>query len=163
MAFPVDVGTKPESITKGFNSNYYVTIMNGEKEGDGTLVEISNEGVKVFAEVFDEPKDIIFLNDHLYFSDLNHVWKVHKEGHVTIFVNKDDFPEAVLYLNDAAVDEKGQGMYVVDMRDTKFMRDENNSLWPFESDEAKFVSALQDFVFVIFRKKNFKTNTSKVI
>ncbi len=164
IQFPVDVGTKPESITKGFNSNYYVTIMNGKEEGDGTLVEISNEGVKVFATGFDEPKGIIFLNDHLYFSDLNLVWKVDKEGHATIFVNKDDFPEAVLYLNDVAVDEKGQGMYVVDMGDTKFMRDKNNNLWPLESDEAKLVPALGRIYHVNLNGKiSIKQNTSSLM
>ncbi len=164
IQFPIDVGTKPESITKGFNSNYYVTVMNGKDEGDGTLVEISNEGVNVFAEGFDEPKGIIFLNDHLYFSDLNRVWKVDKEGHATIFVNKDDFPEAVLYLNDVAVDEKGQGMYIVDMGDTKFMRDKNNNLWPLESDEAKLVPALGRIYHIgLDGKISIKQNTSSLM
>jgi len=164
IQFPVDVGTKPESITRGFNSNYYVTIMNGKDEGDGTLVEISDEGVKVFAEGFDEPKGIIFLNDHLYFSDLNRVWKVDKDGNATVFVNKNDFPEAVLYLNDVAVDEKGQGMYVVDMGDTKFMRDKNNNLWPLESDEAKLVPALGRIYHVdLDGKISIKQNTSSLM
>ncbi len=26
IQFPIEVGTKPESITKGFNDNYYVTL-----------------------------------------------------------------------------------------------------------------------------------------
>jgi hypothetical protein len=164
IQFPVDVGTKPESITKGFNDNYYVTIMNGKDEGDGEVVEISKKGVKTFAKGFDEPKGIIFLNDHLYFSDLNRVWKVDKEGHATIFVNKDDFPEAVLYLNDVAVDEKGQGMYVVDMGDTKFMRDENNNLWPLDSDEAKLVPALGRIYHVDLNGKiSIKQNTSSLM
>ena len=164
IQFPVDVGTKPESITRGFNSNYYVTIMNGKDEGDGTLVEISDEGVKVFAEGFDEPKGIIFLNDHLYFSDLNRVWKVDKDGNATVFVNKNDFPEAVLYLNDVAVDEKGQGMYVVDMGDTKFMRDKNNNLWPLESDEAKLVPELGRIYHVdLDGKISIKQNTSSLM
>ena len=61
IQFPVNVGTKPESITKGFNGNYYVTVMNGKEEGDGEVVEISNTGVKVFAKGFDEPKGAFLL------------------------------------------------------------------------------------------------------
>jgi len=38
IEFPIEVGTKPESITKGFNDNYYVTVMNNKETGDGTVV-----------------------------------------------------------------------------------------------------------------------------
>lgn len=142
IQFPVEVGTKPESITKGFNNNYYVTIMNGKKNGDGELVEISKNGVKVFANGFDEPKGIVFLNNHLYFSDLNRIWKVNEKGKATVFVDKNDFPKAVLYLNDVAVDEENKGIYVADMGATKYMRDGDNNLWPLDSDEAKLIPEL---------------------
>ena len=142
LQFPVEVGTKPESITKGFNDNYYVTVMNNKEIGDGTVVEISAIGVKTFATGFDEPKGIVFLNDHLYFSDLNRVWKVDKNGNATIFVVKDDFPEEALYLNDVAVAADKKGMYVVDMGATKYMRDSNNNFWPLDNEEAKKVPAL---------------------
>jgi len=49
IEFPIEVGTKPESITKGFNDNYYVTVMNNKETGDGTVVEISAKGVRTFA------------------------------------------------------------------------------------------------------------------
>ena len=76
LKFPLKVGTNPESITMGFNGNYYVTLMNGNEIGDGEVVEISKYDVKVFAKGFDEPKGIVYLNDHLYFSDLTRIWKV---------------------------------------------------------------------------------------
>lgn len=139
IEFPVNVGVKPESITKGFNGNYYVTVMNGKEEGDGEVVEISKNGVKVFAKGFDEPKGIVFLKGHLYFSDLTRIWKVDKNGSAEVFVQKDNFPEEVLYLNDVAVDAKGKGIYVADMGATKYMRDENNDLWPLDSEQAKLV------------------------
>ncbi|NRT16421.1 hypothetical protein HNP99_002788 [Flavobacterium sp. 28A] len=104
IKFPLKVGVKPESITKGFNDNYYVTLMNGAEQGDGEIVEISKNGVKVFAKGFDDPKGIVFLKGHLYLSDLTRIWKVDSAGHVTVFVKKEDFPEVVLYLNDVAVD-----------------------------------------------------------
>lgn len=142
IKFPVKVGVKPESITKGFNGNYYVTVMNGKENGDGELVEISNNGVKVFSKGFNEPKGIVYLKGHLYFSDLNCVWKVDKDGDKSVFVKKDDFPEEVLYLNDVAVDGDENGFYVADMGATKYMRDVDNNLWPLDSDEAKLVPQL---------------------
>lgn len=137
--FPIKVGMKPESITKGFNGNYYVTLMNGKESGDGELVEISENGVKVFATGFDEPKGIAFVGNHLYFSDVTRVWKVDEKGRASVFLKKEDFPEEVLYLNDVAVDAKGNGIYIADMGDTKYMRDENNDLWPLNSAQAKLV------------------------
>ena len=142
IQFPVNVGVKPESITKGFNGNYYVTIMNGNDEGDGEVIEISNKGVKVFAKGFDNPKGIVYLDNHLYFSDLTRIWKVDKEGNTSIFTKKDNFPEEILYLNDVAVDAQGNGIYVADMGATKYMRDGNNVLWPLDSEEVKLVPQL---------------------
>lgn len=139
IQFPVSVGVKPESITKGFHGNYYVTVMNGKEEGDGEVIEISKDGVKTFAKGFDEPKGIVYLDNHLYFSDVTRIWKVDKKGNATVFINQDNFPEEVLYLNDVAVDAKYKGIYVVDMGATKYMRDENNELWPLDSEQAKLV------------------------
>jgi len=142
IQFPVDVGVKPESITKGFDDNYYVTVMNGKEAGDGEIVEISKDGVRSFAKGFDEPKGIAFLENHLYFSDVTRIWKVDENGNATVFVNKGSFPEEVLYLNDVAVDAESEGIYVADMGATQYMRDENNELWPLDSEEAKQVPAL---------------------
>ncbi|WP_400073527.1 SMP-30/gluconolactonase/LRE family protein [Zobellia russellii] len=142
VKFPVEVGMKPESITKGFNDNYYVTIMNGKEPGDGELVEISKTGVKVFAKGFDEPKGIVYLNGNLYFSDVTRIWKVDKEGNASIFVDKTNFPETVLYLNDVSLDGKDSGIFVADMGATQYMRDPDNNLWPLDSEEAKKVPEL---------------------
>jgi sugar lactone lactonase YvrE len=142
IQFPLNIGVKPESITKGFNGNYYVTVMNGNDKGDGEVIEISNKGVKVFAKGFDEPKGIVYLDNHLYFSDLTRIWKVDEEGITSVFVKKENFPEEVLYLNDVALDAESKGMYVSDMGATKYMRDENNMLWPLDSEQAKLVPKL---------------------
>jgi len=142
IEFPIQVGQRPESITKGFNGNYYVTVQNGSEKGDGEVVEISSKGVMVFSKGFDEPKGIVYLNDHLYLNDLTRVWKVDKAGNAEIFIKKEDFPEEVLYLNDVAVDEENKGIYVTDMGATSYMRDENNEFWPLESEEAKKIPIL---------------------
>ena len=142
IQFPIKIGVNPESITKGFDDNYYVTLMNGSEDGDGEVVEISKNGVKVFAKGFDEPKGIVFLKDHLYLSDLTRIWKVDINGNASVFIKKEDFPEEVLYLNDVAVDAESNGIYVSDMGATKYMRDENNVLWPLDSEQAKLVPQL---------------------
>ncbi len=142
ITFPADVGVRPESITRGWNGNYYVTVMNAKEAGDGGVTEISPDGVKTFFEGSDEPKGIVFLNDHLYFSDVTRVWKVDKEGVGEVFVDKSDFPQDILYLNDVSVDADGTGIYIADMGATSYMRDANNELWPLDSEEAKLVPAL---------------------
>lgn len=143
IQFPIKVGENPESITKGFNDNYYITVMNGSVEGDAELVEMSPDGtLKVFAKGFNEPKGIAYVGEHLYFSDVTRVWKVDKDGNTSILADKEDFPEEVLYLNDVSIDGEGKGIYVVDMGATKFMRDENNNLWPLDSEQAKLVPQL---------------------
>ena len=142
IQFPIKIGVNPESITKGFNDNYYVTLMNGSEDGDGEVVEISKNGVKVFAKGFDEPKGIVFLKDHLYLSDLTRIWKVDNKGNASVFIKKEDLPEEVLYLNDVAVDAESKGIYVSDMGATKYMRDENNVLWPLDSEQAHLVPQL---------------------
>jgi hypothetical protein len=140
IQFPIKVGVNPESITKGFNGNYYVTVMNGNVEGDAELVEISKDGtLKVFAKGFNEPKGIAYVGGDLYFSDVTRVWKVDKDGNTSIFADKGDFPYEVLYLNDVSADGEGKGIYVADMGDTKFMRDESGNLWPLDSEEAKLI------------------------
>lgn len=164
IQFPVEVGVKPESITKGFDDNYYVTVMNGKEAGDGELVEISTDGVSTFAKGFDEPKGIVYLAGDLYFSDVTRIWKVDKMGNASVFVEKEDFPEEVLYLNDVAVDAEGKGIYVVDMGATQYMRDENNELWPLDSEQAKLVPALGRIYHVsLSRQVSLTQDTSSLM
>lgn len=142
ISFPLEVGMKPESITKGFDGDYFVTVMNAKETGDGEVVRISGEGVAPFFKGADEPKGMVFYKDYLYFSDVTRIWKVDKDGNGEVFVDKTDFPKDVLYLNDVSLDGKGNGIYVADMGDTKNMRDENRKLWPLDSEEAKSVPNL---------------------
>ncbi|MEO9512301.1 MAG: gluconolaconase [Flavobacteriaceae bacterium] len=164
IAFPVDVGTRPESITKGFEGNYFVTVMNAKETGDGGVNIISADGVKPFFRGADEPKGIVYVNDHLYFSDVTRVWKVDKDGNGEVFMDKTDFPEEVLYLNDVSLDAKGTGIYIVDMGATKFMRDENSNLWPLDSEEAKRVPNLGRVYHVgLDRTISIAQNTSELM
>lgn len=46
IRFPVKVGVNPESITKGFNNDYYGTVMNENEPGDTEVVQISADGAR---------------------------------------------------------------------------------------------------------------------
>ncbi|MDZ7723050.1 MAG: SMP-30/gluconolactonase/LRE family protein [candidate division KSB1 bacterium] len=136
VQFPIDVGEKPESITKGFNGNYYVTLMDGNEPEDGEIVELAPGVVRTFSTNFNDPKGIVYLNNHLYVSDVTKIWEIDANGVAGVWVDQMDFPHEVLYLNDVAVDENGTGIYVTDMGASNQMWDQEDKLWPLDSDEA---------------------------
>jgi sugar lactone lactonase YvrE len=127
--------------------------MNGSEPGDGTVVELSDKGIKVFAQGFDQPKGVVFLKNNLYLSDLTRIWEVNREGKARVFVDKTDFPKEVLYLNDVAVDADGKGIYVTDMGDTGKMRDQDGALWPLNSSQAKLIPPLGRVYHIDLRRQ----------
>lgn len=142
IAFPVKVGERPESITPGFDGKYFVTLFNGNEKRDGEVRVITADGTRPFAQGLDEPKGIVFLNDHLFVADLLNVVKIDNKGKVTVFAAKEDFPHEIRYLNDVAVDPSGKGIYVTDMGATDKMRDPQGKLWPVGSQQAKDIPAV---------------------
>ncbi len=132
----LEVGTRPESITKGFDGDYFVTVMNGKKNGDGVIKRIHGSKVTVFAKGLDEPKGICFVGDYLITTDLNKVRKIDRKGRVTILANEEDFPVAISYLNDAAAASDGKSVFITDMGANTKMRGPDG-LWPFGSKEAE--------------------------
>ncbi|NWF86183.1 MAG: SMP-30/gluconolactonase/LRE family protein [Bryobacteraceae bacterium] len=135
------VGTRPESVTKGFGGHYYVTVMGGQQPGDAVIKVIKGDQVEVFATGLDEPKGIAFVGGFLVTTDLKRVWKIDARGNKTVLADEKDFPKPISYLNDAAAAPDGQGVFVTDMgaRD-KIMGPDG--LWPTDSPEAKAVPAI---------------------
>ncbi len=131
----IDVGTRPESITKGFGGDYFVTVMNGREEGDGVVKRIHGSEVSVFATGFDEPKGICFIGGYLITTDLNKVRKIDSRGNVSILADEDDFPVAISYLNDAAAGPDGKSVYITDMGANTKMNGPYG-MWAIGSDEA---------------------------
>lgn len=138
----LEVGTRPESITRGFGGDYFVTVMNGKEAGDGVVKRIHGSKVTVFATGFDEPKGICFVGGYLVTTDLNKVRKIDRKGKVSILANEADFPVAISYLNDAAVASDAKSVYITDMGATSRMRGPDGLLWPFGSKEASEVPAI---------------------
>ena len=136
VSFPVDVGERPESITKGFGDNYFVTVMNGREDGDGVVKVIQGDSVSVFASGLSEPKGIAFVGGYLIASDLTRVVKIDADGVVSDLAGPAAFPHAPSYLNDISVDANGTGVYVTDMGANTKMRGPDG-LWPLDSPEAK--------------------------
>lgn len=133
----IEVGQRPESITKGFDGDFFVTVMNGKEAGDGVIKRIHGSEVTVFARGFDEPKGICFVGGFLFATDLNKVRRIDKKGKVTILAEGNDFPKVVSYLNDAAAGSDGKSIYITDMGANTKMHGPNGKLWPFGSEEAR--------------------------
>ena len=132
----LEVGQRPESIVKGFDGDFFVTVMNGKEAGDGVIKRVHGSAVTVFATGFDEPKGICFVGGLLVTTDLDKVKTIDANGKVAILANKDDFPKAVSYLNDAAAGPDGKSVYIADMGANTKMHGPNGKLWPLGGEVA---------------------------
>lgn len=144
--FPsVQVGLKPESVTRGFGGHYYVTVMNeGNVAGDGTVRKVENGKVTDFASGLDNPKGIVFVGNHLVTADMKKVWKISAEGEKSILAEEKDFPFPLGMLNDVAVapSSEDEAVYVTDMGANARMKDKQGNLWPLDSQEARELPAI---------------------
>lgn len=137
-SFPdsIKIGTRPESITKGFDGDYFVTVMGEKGPGNAHIARIQNGKISIFSEGLDEPKGISFDGNYLYATDLKRVWKIDSNGHKSELITESGFPVAVSYLNDAAVSPDKSSLYITDMgANTKMFGPDG--FWPLDSDEAK--------------------------
>jgi DNA-binding beta-propeller fold protein YncE len=141
LSATLDVGVRPESVTRGFGGHLYVTVMNGPEAGDGVIKVVKGEVVEVFATGFDEPKGIAFTGEYLVTTDLKRVWKIDALGRAVVLADAQDFPQPVSYLNDTAAAADGRSVFVTDMG----ARDRMNGpdgLWPLDSAEAAALPAI---------------------
>jgi sugar lactone lactonase YvrE len=139
----IPVGTRPESVTRGFGGKLYISVMNAsDVEGDGVVKVIDGDQVKDFATGFDEPKGICFNGKLLFVTDVKRVWRIDAKGEKSPLVDEDDFPQPPSFLNDIACEPGGKAVYVTDMGANTKMRDPNKKLWPLDSPEAKALPAI---------------------
>ena len=140
----ISVGTRPESVTRGFGGRYFVTVMNDPKTpGDGVVKVIEGDAIGDFATGFDEPKGICFTGKFLVTTDVKRVWKIDEKGEKTILADEKDFlPTPVSFLNDTACEAGGKAVFVTDMGANTKMRDDKGQLWPLDSDKAKELPAI---------------------
>jgi hypothetical protein len=128
----ISVGKSPESVCRGFGGRLFVTIINGEEPGDGSIVEIDGDDVKEFARGMNDPKGIVFVGGFLVVADQTTIWKVGPDGKATRLVELKDFPQPVEFLNDVAVGKADDAVYVSEMSNPSPMFDPSGDrkLWP---------------------------------
>lgn len=138
------VGEKPESVCRGFGGKLYVTMIDDDMPGDGTINVIDGDKVSVFARGLDDPKGIAFVGGYLVVADTTTMWKVDSKGLATKLVIARDFPRPVEFLNDVAASLDGVAVYVTDMGNPKRIFDPagERRLWPLDSPEAKALPAV---------------------
>lgn len=141
----IPVGPNPESVTRGFGGDLFVSLM-GEtrKDGDGNgrIVRVAGESVSVFAAGLDDPKGIVFTGEHLITADFTRVWKIDSTGQRTLLAGPADFPQPPAYLNDVALAPDGRSVLVTDMGAVTKMRNPEGQLWPVDSAEAAAIPVI---------------------
>lgn len=153
----IQVGENPESVCRGFGGRLYVTLINGEQPGDGSIVSVddtesavkSNAGnvsgqtdkdrVAVFAKGFNAPKGLVFTGEYLVAADETTLWKIDGQGTVTKLAEAKDFPRPIEFLNDVVFSSSESAVYVAEMSNPAPMFDPSaeRQLWDLESSQAK--------------------------
>jgi hypothetical protein len=135
----ISVGESPESVCRGFGGRLYVTLINGEEPGDGSIVEIDGDDVKEFARGLNDPKGIVYVGGFLITADQTTIWKVGPDGKATRLVELKNFPQPVEFLNDVAVGKADDAVYVSEMSNPSPMFDPSGErkLWPIGGSEDK--------------------------
>ncbi len=118
----LDVGKNPESVTRGWDGDLFVTTM-GERGDrpdatiDGAIHRVDADGnvSQFYLGGLQEPKGIVFNGEALITADKTHVWRIDIAGRKTLLAGPRQFPQAPVYLNDVALDPQNRGVYVTDM------------------------------------------------
>lgn len=128
----LDVGKNPESVTRGWGGDLFVSIM-GERGDhpdaaiDGAIHRVDADGnvSQFYLGGLQEPKGIVFTGEALITADKTHVWRIDISGHKTLLAGPQQFPQAPVYLNDVALDPQKRGVYVTDMNNAGQMSGPN--------------------------------------
>lgn len=132
------VGKNPESVCRGFGDKLYVTMINDDEPGDGTVVVVDGDTVKEFAKGFNAPKGLVFVGGYLVTADETTVWKIDQKGTATKLAEAKDFPAAIEFLNDVAVSKDESSVFVSEMSSPQPMFDPSGErrLWDLDSTQA---------------------------
>jgi sugar lactone lactonase YvrE len=139
------VGANPESVTRGFDGDLFVSIMGASRkagDGDGKIVRVHGETVTDFTTGLNDPKGTVFAGGFIITADFDTVWKIDAQGHKSVLAGPKDFPLVPAFLNDVEVEPSGQSILVTDMGAVTKMRDANGKLWPINSAEHKAIPVI---------------------
>ena len=135
----IPVGDSPESVCRAFGDLLYVTMINKDEPGDGTIVSVDGDKVSVFARGFNAPKGMVYVGGFLIVADETTLWKVNAEGVASKLVEGKDFPKPIEFLNDVAAGLDGRSVYVSEMSTPSPMFDPSGErkLYDLDSPQAK--------------------------
>ncbi len=135
----IAVGDSPESVCRAFGDLLYVTMINKDEPGDGTIVSVDGDKIAVFAKGFNAPKGLVYVGGFLIAADETTLWKVNAEGVASKLVEGKDFPKPIEFLNDVAAGLDGKSVYVSEMSTPSPMFDPSGErkLYDLDSPQAK--------------------------
>ncbi|MGL4398754.1 MAG: SMP-30/gluconolactonase/LRE family protein [Luteolibacter sp.] len=134
------VGANPESLTRGFDGKFFITLMGEtrtEGDGNGGIAMMDAGKITTFCTGMDDPKGIVLMGDFLITADFKKVWKINRSGQKEVLAGPEAFPSPPLFLNDVALAPDGKSVLVTDMGARDKMFDANKQLWPLDSPEGK--------------------------
>jgi hypothetical protein len=136
------VGATPESVTKGFEGKYFVTLMGTSRklgDSDGKIAQVDGDKVTILTEGLDDPKGIVFVGDRLITADFDKVWSIDAKGQKTLLAGPAAFPTAPTFLNDVVVSPDKQSVLITDMGAVTKMRGADGKLFDIDSPEHKAI------------------------
>jgi gluconolactonase len=134
------VGPRPESITKGWDGRFFVSIQGapdlGLNDGEIRTLDPRTGAVSTFVTGLDNPRGLAFTGRYLVVTDTTVVWIIERTGAKRILADASAFPHPTAFFNDAAPEPGGKAVYVSEMGARTLMRDPNGFLWPTDSPQA---------------------------
>jgi sugar lactone lactonase YvrE len=147
----VPVGPRPESITRAWGGEFYVSIQGpsgalGTFDGEVRKVDLAAGTSTTFVTGLENPRGLAFTGEFLIAADQQKIYKIDQAGNATILAKNTDFPFPAVFFNDAAPEHGGQAVFVTEMGRRDIIREPAGSpnaghLIPPDSDAAFAVPA----------------------
>jgi hypothetical protein len=145
----INVGGRPESITKCWGGKYCVsstganTALNGPADGDIRVLDIDTGVVTILVPGLVNPRGLAFTGEFLCVADDKKIWIIDEGGNASVLAEASDFPFPITTIfNDLAAEHGGQAIYAGDMGRRDLIRDAAGALLPTDSNEAWAVPAV---------------------
>ncbi len=107
----IAVGTRPESVARGFKNKLYVTTQGADNTATGGRRRSQGDDgttVTTFATGLYEPKGIAYTGKYLIVADLARVWRIDASGNKVAIVDNDAAIPKPFY-NDVTLAPRRQG------------------------------------------------------
>jgi sugar lactone lactonase YvrE len=135
----IAVGTRPESVTRGWDGKLFVSIQGTPDPGDGEIRQLDLEAGTVipFVSGLNNPRGLAFTGQFLVVTDTTQVWIIDASGGKRVLAEAAAFPHPIEFLNDAAAERGGRSVLVTEMGARSQIRDPASGfLWPLDTFSA---------------------------